>query len=457
VRVRVEPGARIGGDASVPGDKSIAHRWLILAATGIGRSRLVGLPPSLDVVSTARCLAELSGPGARPSLETWASSEGRRGNTSSLTVEASVAPGASGGEVMVVGAGRDGLIQPTGPLECGNSGTTMRLLAGMVAAAPFNTVLTGDESLNTRPMERVAAPLREMGATVTTTDGHPPMEVEGTMLWGISYRAPIASAQVKGAVLLAGVAADGETEVIEPAATRDHTERALEALGAPVRHLGLAIGVSRFQHGGFEASVPGDISSAAYILVAGAMTDGSMTIRDVGLNPSRTHFLTVLGRMGIGVRQLVTGAQLGEPVGELELDSVGDLAGTVVTASELPLVIDEVPVLAAAAAHATGETRFAGAGELAVKESDRLAGLARVLKDLGGEAEVEGEDLVIGGGGLDGGTVDSLRDHRIAMAAAVACLRARSSSEIEGIESAGVSFPGFLGVLRGLGARIERA
>ncbi len=455
MRVRIEPGGRVQGEAEVPGDKSIAHRWLILAATARGRSRVTGLPRSLDVLATARALAELSSARTRPPLDALASRPAGEAEGPGLTVDGSVGSGRSAGEVVVEAEGRDALVPPIGPLDCGNSGTTMRLLAGILAAAPFSSVLTGDDSLSGRPMERVAVPLREMGATVETTDGHSPLEVHGSVLRGIRYEVPVPSAQVKGSVLLAGVAAEGETEVVEAVQTRDHTERALETLGASVRHLERGVGVSRFQHGGFEAAVPGDISAAAFLLVAGALTGGTVNVTRVGLNPSRTRFLAVLARMGVRIDERVMGAQLGEPVGELALRSVGDLTGTDVSATELPLVIDEVPVLAAIAAHAAGETRFRGGGELAAKESDRLAGLAQVIRDLGGEAKVEGDDLIVSGGGLPGGSVDAHRDHRMAMAAAVACLRAGSPCEIEGMEWAAVSFPGFVPLLRALGAQIE--
>ncbi len=455
VRVRIEPGGRVQGHAEVPGDKAIAHRWLMLVATAKGESRLMGLPPSLDVRATARALAELFPPRNRPPLEAWAASAAGEAEGGGLTVHRSVRSAWPGGEVVVEAEGRDALVPPTRPLDCGNSGTTMRLLVGILAAAPFASVLTGDDSLSRRPMERVAIPLREMGARVKTTDGHSPLEVHGSVLRGIRYEVPVPSGQVKGAVLLAGVAAEGETEVVEAVQTRDHTERALSALGASVRHDGRVVAVSRFQHGGFEATVPGDVSSAAFLLAAGALTGGAVRVDEVGLNPSRTRFLAVLERMGIRIEERATGAQLGEPVGELALRSVGAMTGTDVSAEELPLVIDEVPVLAAVAAHAEGETRFRGGGELAAKESNRLAGLALLIRDLGGQAKVKGEDLIVSGGGLRGGSVDAHRDHRMAMAAAVACLRATSPCEIDGMEWAAVSFPGFAPLLRALGARIE--
>lgn len=450
---RIRPGGSVGGEAVVPGDKSIAHRWLILAATADGRGTLHDLPVSLDVRSTAGCLA-LIAPSARPSLETWASGPAELGKADGFTWDA-------GGdtlhrpEVRVEGEGRDGLRGASRPLDCGNSGTTMRLLSGVLGAAPFASVLTGDESLRARPMERVAAPLREMGASIRSTAGHAPLEIRGARLHGIRHAPSVPSAQVKGAILLAGLSASGETTVEEAVPTRDHTERALAHLGAPVRVRSGSVTVSAFQHGGFEARVPGDLSSAAFLAAAAALTRGHLVVHGVGLNPSRMRFLDVFARMGIRTEHHVIGDQLGEPVGELVVLPGSRLVGTTVDEAELPLVIDEVPVLAAVAAHAAGETWFAGAAELRVKESDRLAGLAASIRALGGHAVVEREDLIVAGGGLRGGAVASGGDHRMAMAMAVAALVAEGACVIDGIEAADVSFPGFVGGLRSLGARIE--
>jgi 3-phosphoshikimate 1-carboxyvinyltransferase len=376
-----------------------------------------------------------------------------------LTVDGRVGPSEAGAELIIEGEGRDRLQVPERPLDCGNSGTTMRLLTGVLAATPFSSTLTGDESLRARPMERVAVPLREMGASIRTDHGHPPVEVHGRPLRGISHELTVPTAQAKGAILLAGLAADGWTTVMEPARTRDHTERALRRLGAPLRleEGERTISVSRFQHDGFDAEVPGDVSSAAFLVGAAILTGGELTIRGVGLNPSRTHFLSVLDRMGVGTESRVSGEELGEPVGELFVAHVAGLRGTEVTAGELPLVIDEVPVLAALAAHADGGTRFAGGTELRAKESDRLVGVAEMVRDLGGRAGVEGEDLVVQGGGLAGGRTSARRDHRLAMAAAIAALGARAECEIDGMEWSEVSFPGFLPALSVLGARVGAA
>ena len=331
----------------------------------------------------------------------------------------------------------------------------MRLVTGVLGSAPFRAVLTGDASLLRRPMERVAQPLREMGATVRTEDGHAPVEIRGGDLHGIRHRPNAPSAQVKSAILFAGLDADGVTVIEETAPTRDHTERALAALGAPVTVDGLTISTSRFQHEGFSASVPGDLSSAVFVIAAVALTGGRLEIVDVGLNPSRSRVLAVLERMGIGIRVEVEGEQLGEPVGRLVAQPTDVLRGTTVGEDELPLVIDEVPALAALAASAAGESRFAGAAELRVKESDRLGGLASTIVALGGRADVEGDDLVVAGGGLRGGIADARGDHRMAMAAFVAALGAAGPVRVEGIEAAEVSFPGFVATMRALGVEVE--
>jgi 3-phosphoshikimate 1-carboxyvinyltransferase len=453
MRLVVGPGRRIEGVVRVPGDKSIAHRWLMLAATARGRSLLRELPPSLDVRSTAGCLARLS-PDARPGLHRWSSNVARGAETNGFTWDAS-RPVPSTFEVEVEGDGRRALEPPIGALDCGNSGTSMRLLAGIVAALPFACTLVGDESLSRRPMERVAEPLRSMGADVRTTDGHAPIEILGGALHGTVYRAPVPSAQVKSAVLLAGCAADGVTEVIEPTATRDHTERALQTLGAPIRRSAGSIRVSAFQHEGFAATVPGDLSSAAFLVGAAAVTGGAVEVVDVGLNPTRTGFLDVLRRMGIEVETVEQRLELGEPVGTLLVRGPGRPEPTIVEADELPLVIDEVPLLAAVAAHAAGDSWFAGAGELRVKESDRLTGLAEALRSIGAVAAVEGDDLVIGGGHVAGGVVGSGGDHRMAMAMVVAGLAAEAEVVVEDADVADVSFPGFAAALRAAGADVE--
>ena len=453
MRLLVTPGSALSGEVSVPGDKSIAHRWLILSSTAMGRSVIQGLPRSLDVRSTASCLSVIA-PVAGPELEAWSRNGGPSTEPGGSTWNAGHRQ-VMASMLELQGEGRAGLRPSAGDLDCGNSGTTMRLLAGLVAGVPFTTTLVGDRSLSARPMERVAEPLREMGASVTTAEGHAPLTLAGGGLHGITYRIPVPTAQVKGAVLFAGLGAEGSTVVEEISPTRDHTERALGALGAPVHVQGTTVRLEPFQHDGFKGQVPGDPSSAAFIVAAAALTGSSVTIRGVGLNPSRLHFLEVLARMGVPTEARVDHDTVGEPVGDLWVAQTQGITATTVSPDEVPLIIDEIPVLAALAAHAAQDSWFLGVGELRVKESDRLAGMAEGLRALGGSAGAEGEDLVIAGGGLRGGAVHSAGDHRMAMAFAIAALAADAPCEIADIEAADVSFPGFVNALLGLGARVE--
>jgi 3-phosphoshikimate 1-carboxyvinyltransferase len=453
MRIRITPGGRVGGTTSVPGDKSISHRWLILAATGEGKSRLRGLPKSLDVRSTAACLAQVV-TASKLSLEAWSANrspltEGN-GSTWNRRLTDSLDP-----DLEVEGHGRSGLVAPGEDLYCGNSGTTMRLLCGVLAASGFTAVFTGDESLSRRPMDRVAEPLRTMGASIDTTNGRPPVTVRGADLRGIEFDAPTPSAQVKSAVLFAGQCAQGETVVRESAPTRDHTERALIALGGPVESVPGKVRLRPFQHGGFEAAVPGDPSSAAFLVAGAAITDSELMVEGVGLNPSRLHFLEVMRRMGVQTDLRIQDEQLGEPVGELWVGPGADLRPVEVGSDELPLVIDEVPVLALMSVHASSASAFRGAGELRGKESDRLEAIANAIRGLGGGAEVQGDDLWVAGGGLDGGAAESGGDHRMAMAVAIGGLASRGPVSIDGMQSEEVSFPGFVQVLRGLGANVE--
>jgi 3-phosphoshikimate 1-carboxyvinyltransferase len=448
VRVDVLPGSRVAGSATVPGDKSIAHRLLILAATARGSTSLRGVPAALDVLQTARVLAAVA-PSAAPGLAPWSTRSLVQGETDSME------RGSPSTELRLEGAGRGGLIEPDRALDCGNSGTTLRLMAGILAARDLRAELTGDASLRRRPMERMAEPLRAMGAEVGTTDGRPPVRIRGGPLRGIAWSTPVPSAQVKGTILLAGLAAGGATQVTEPAATRDHTERALEALGAPVERSDRSVTVRAFQHDGFEADLPGDVSSAAFLFGAAAIGGSDLAVSSVGLNPTRLTFLEVFERMGIRSATEMERESLGEPHGRIRVLGGSTLRGTVVPSAELPLVVDEVPLLAAIAAHADGETRFEGASELRFKESDRLTALAEGIRELGGEAEVEGDALVVAGGGLAGGAASARGDHRLAMALVVAALGARGPCSVEGIECAAVSFPGFVRVVASLGARAE--
>ena len=407
------------GTVSLPADKSISHRSALLSALGDGTSRIHNFPDSADPQSTLDCVRAL-GVAAERDAE---------------------------GVLEVSGTGLDGLRPPSAPLDCGNSGTTMRLLSGIMAGQRFGSVLTGDESLRQRPMERIADPLQAMGARVSLQEGCAPIRIRGTQsgLEPIEYRLPVASAQVKSCVLLAGLYARGETVVIEPTPSRDHTERMLglkvEELGGE-RHLivdeGHTVPATTW-------TVPGDFSGAAFLLVAGSLVPNSeLHLPEVGLNPSRTALLEVLDGMGANItieNERVLGA---EPVGDITVRTAA-LSGVDVGGRLIPNLIDEIPVLAVAAACAEGQTEIRDAGELRVKETDRLHAMAQNLQALGAEVQEREDGLLIEGNGpnLLGGSVKSFGDHRIAMAMGVAGLVAHGATSISDAECARVSYPGF--------------
>ena len=428
--VRIGPATGpLAGRVCVPGDKSIAHRAVLVAALAEGSTTVSGLPDGADVASTIRAVETL---GARVERD--------------------------GDRLTVHGGGPEFAAGRTVDVDCGNSGTTMRLLAGLLAGRPCEVRLDGDASLRARPMERVAAPLRAMGASVETRDGRPPLLVRGAPLRPLRWRTSVPSAQVKSAILLAGLRTPGVTEVEEPAATRDHTERLLHYLGARVRAGGTVV---RIEGGGAlqarPVSLPGDLSSAAFFLVAASIVPGSeVTLPGVGVNPTRTGVLDLLGRMAADVALLGPRDESGEPRADLRVRGAR-LQGIGIGAPEVPRAIDELPVLAMAAACAEGETSLAGATELRVKESDRLAALEQ-LASLGGEIEIRADGFRIRGSGgalLEGGRVQARDDHRIAMAFAVLGLRTRSGVEIDGSAAAAVSFPGFFAALRALGGAVR--
>lgn len=418
--MRLSPVARVRGLFRLPGDKSISHRLALFGALARGRTRVANFSSAGDCASTLRCLAALG-----------------------------VACRRQGHEVEVEGRGFEGLQAPARPLDAGNSGTTLRLLAGVLAAAPFEAELTGDESLRRRPVERVAAPLRAMGAELQSSGGRPPLRVRGGRLRGLHWRSPVASAQVKSAVLLAGLQAEGTTSVSEPALSRDHTERLLPAFGVPVRRDGLTVAVS----GGarlspVEMTVPGDVSSAAFLVVAALVCPGSeVRLEGVLLNPLRTAFLDVLRGMGADLEVEPT-AREPEPVGTIVARS-SRLGGARVGAEQVPALVDEVPALAVAAAFAEGDFDLTGAEELRLKESDRLAALAEGLQAMGVDVLERPDGLLVRGGARPrGARVRSHGDHRVAMAFSVAALAARGDTELDGAEAAAVSFPEFYDCLR---------
>ena len=407
------------GTLRVPGDKGISHRALLFAAMAVGESRVTGLAGGDDVRRTRRALE-------------------------SLGVE--VAVDGDTGAVTVAGRGIESFAEPGDVVDCGNSGTSIRLLVGLLSGRPFLTVLTGDASLVTRPMRRVVEPLRAMGAHIDgRADGAlAPLAVRGGGLTGTAHTLAVASAQVKTAIVLAGLQADGVTTVTEPAPSRDHTERMLAALGAPITRLDeRAVQVTRGAPGPFALHVPGDPSSAAFWAVAAAITPGSeLTIEGVNLNPTRIAFVDVLARMGAAVAIEHTGDELGEPVGSLHVRH-GALRSTTIEGAEIPWLIDELPVLAVAAAFAEGVTEIRDAAELRVKESDRIVTVAGMLGAMGIGVETSGDGLSVRGGRPTPARFESHGDHRIAMSAAVAANAVEGESTIVDWRSTATSYPEF--------------
>ena len=431
-RWRVGAGGSVSGTLAIPGDKSISHRALMVGALAEGDTQIHGFLESEDCLATARALEALGVRLERPSPS----------------------------QVLVHGGGMHGLRAPAGPLDMGNAGTAMRLMMGVLAAQRFASTLVGDESLMRRPMERVAMPLRMMGARIQTLEGRPPVRIRGTPhLRAIQYSLPVPSAQVKSAVLLAGLYASGVTRVTEPAPLRDHTERMLGAFGCSLRREGRSVAID----GGIglhaaRVDVPADFSSAAFFIVAACLAaERPLLLTRVGVNPTRTGLIELLRRMGADIRihELTPGGWDAEPVADIEVRR-SSLRGTTVPEPLVPLAIDEFPVFFIAAACAQGETLVRGALELRVKESDRLATMAAGLAALGIEHQLLPDGMWIrGAGSFAGGTVESCGDHRIAMAFAVAGLRARSPIEIADVANVGTSFPGFLDTARIAGLRID--
>jgi 3-phosphoshikimate 1-carboxyvinyltransferase len=407
------------GTLRMPGDKGISHRSLLFAAMADGESRVTGLAGGDDVRRT------------RLALE-------------SLGVE--VAVDGDTGAVTVTGHGLESFVEPGDVVDCGNSGTSIRLLTGLLSGRPFLTVLTGDQSLVTRPMRRVVEPLRAMGAHIDgRADGAlAPLAVRGGGLTGTAHTLAVASAQVKTAIVLAGLQADGVTTVTEPAPSRDHTERMLTALGAPITRLDeRAVQVTRGAPGPFTLHVPGDPSSAAFWAVAAAITPGSeITIERVNLNPTRIAFVDVLGRMGAAVTIEHTGDELGEPVGSLHVRH-GALRATTIEGAEIPWLIDEIPVLAVAAAFAEGVSEIRDAAELRVKESDRIATVTGMLGAMGIGVEASDDGFSVRGGRPAPARFESHGDHRIAMSAAVAANALDGESTIVDWRSTATSYPEF--------------
>lgn len=429
--VTVQPAARVRGTVRPPGDKSISHRYALLAAIADGASTITGYSTGADCAATLDCLRGLG-----------------------VRIDELGRDAVAGLRLRVTGRGLRGLLQPAATLDAGNSGSTMRMLAGILAAHPFRTSITGDESLRRRPMRRIIVPLERMGARIGSDDGRPPLTIEGAAdLAPIVFEPEVPSAQVKSAVLLAGLHADGITRVMEPIPTRDHTERALDTFGATVVRDGRAVSV----HGGQRLTarsleVPGDISSAAFWMVAAAaLPDSEVTIQQVGLNPTRSAIVDVLRRMGAQIDISSANGSSSEPVGTVIVRH-GTFRSGEISAEEVPGVIDELPVLAALATHG-GELRVSGAEELRVKESDRISALAEGLRRMGAHIEEQRDGFhVRGDRRLHGSEVDAKHDHRLAMAFAIAALGATGPTTIHDAGAAAVSYPEFFSVLESLRA-----
>ena len=425
----VQPGSVRDAAVAVPGDKSISHRAVMLGSIASGTTRISGFLNGEDCLAT---LAAMSSMGV-----------------AAEQVDATT--------VTIHGVGLRGLQAPAAALDMGNSGTAMRLMAGLLSGQAFDTRLVGDESLSSRPMQRIITPLEAMGASIGSHDGRPPLNVHGgRSLQAIHYDLPVASAQVKSAVLLAGLYADGTTSVNEPAVTRDHTERMLTAMGVEVRREGGCIAVEGGQElAGGTVRVPGDLSSAAFVLLAGCISDSAdILIRNVGINPTRTGVIDILRAMGASIELENEDVHSGEPVADIRVRA-SQLRAIDVDPALVSLAIDEFPVLFVAAACAEGATRFSGIGELRVKESDRIGAMATGLRNLGIQVDETEDGAVVHGGRLKGGTVQSFGDHRIAMSLAIAGTVADGAVSVKQTDAVATSFPGFVDLFRTLGMQIE--
>jgi len=413
----IHPAKSLQGPLALPGDKSISHRALLTGAIASGTTQIHALLKSQDVATTR------------------------------LAVEALGVKVKAKGQALLV-EGKGALKAPSAPLEMGNSGTTARLLLGILAGQSFSATLTGDDSLSKRPMRRVTEPLQQMGAKFKGQE-HLPLTIQGGKLSGVRYALPVASAQVKSALLYAGLFAEGPTTVVEPVSTRDHTERILRSFGAELSRAGTEVTIQpKDKLQGRSLTVPSDFSSAAFFLVAASIVKGSsLTLPSVGLNPSRSGLLELLQRMGAAISAKVTAGQDWEPMGEIHVQTAS-LKGISIEPEEVPGVVDELPVLMVAATQAEGTTRIEGAGELRVKETDRIKSMVTGLSALGANIRAETDAVIIEGPTpLKGAQVDSLGDHRTAMALAVAGLVAQGATTIKQTQWIEISFPGFAQVL----------
>lgn len=423
-RIEINRAKRFKGEFFPPSDKSISHRAVIFSSLSKGKSLIGNLLKAEDPVSTMNAFRALG-----------------------------VEIDDKGEEVIVNGNGIHGLTEPTNVIDCGNSGTTIRMLSGVLSGNPFFSVLTGDESLRKRPMARVINPLREMGARIIARaeDRYPPVAIRGGNLRPAKYSMPVASAQVKSAILLAGLYAEGDTEITEPLKSRDHTERMLPAFGAEVTVEGLRV---RIEGGaelkGTDIHVPGDFSSAAFFIVGALLIrDSDITIRNAGINPTRTGLLDALEKMGAKIEMSNMRDLSGEPVADIHCTGEVGLKAIEITKDEIPALIDEFPILCVAATQAEGTTTIRGAGELRVKESDRIKSMATELRKMRADVEEFEDGLSIKGRStLRGAEVESYGDHRIAMAMAIAGLIAEGTTGINGVGAVNISFPGFFEIIR---------
>jgi 3-phosphoshikimate 1-carboxyvinyltransferase len=424
----VRPARNLRGSVRLPGDKSISHRYAMLAGIAEGASRLENYSTGADCASTLRCMRDLG--------VTWELLEN------------------SDNVIQVQGRGTE-LATPVVSLDCGNSGSTMRMLSGIVAAQAFTCEMVGDESLSRRPMKRVIEPLTAMGANIASLDGRPPLRITGARLKAIDYKIPVASAQVKTCLLFAGLLADSETRIGEPLRTRDHGEVALRAFGAQLERRGNTVQIRGGQRlHGIDARIPGDLSSAAFFLCAAALFPGSqLTVPNLLMNPTRARLLDVLVQVGLSISVTQLDQVHGELVGALQVEGA-ELKGATISGADSAALIDEIPVLAAIAPYTKCGIEVRDARELRVKESDRLAALATNLRRMGAQVEELEDGLKIPGGQrLHGAEIDSFGDHRIAMAFAVAALRAQGDTLIRNAGSAAISYPAFFPTLE---AMVER-
>jgi len=422
--ITINQAKNLQGIINVPGDKSITHRALIFAALAAGKSIIKGISRCEDCFSTIDCLKNLG-------------------------IKIKV-----GGKTLVIyGKGLTSFKKPKKPLDCGNSGTTMRLLSGILAAQNFSSILTGDRYLKKRPMKRIMDPLHNMGAEINADKGnYPPLRIKGKKLQGIHYHSPIASAQIKSCLFLSGLQAEGTTTITEPFRSRDHSERMLKYLGVPLKIKGTTISISKAKFEGKEFSIPGDISSAAFFIAAAVISSGSkIKILDVGLNPTRTGFLDILKKMGASIKIEKRREICGEPVANIEINGKGKLKAIKIGGKIIPRIIDEIPLLAVLGCFARGKTIIRDAGELRVKETDRIHAIVSQLKKMGASIEERKDGMeIFGMGKLKGASVKSFGDHRIAMALVIAGLAASGKTKVNNTDCINTSFPEFKNLLKGV-------